>query len=764
MGVGFGLGSQNGFTLDLAANKGKGYSEGESVTHSNTAVRAGDAINLASGEDTNLKGAVVSANQVQAQVGGDLNLVSQQDIDNYKSKQQDASVGISLCIPPFCYGVSGSAAFSQQKIDSNYASVTEQTGIKAGDGGFQIEVKGNTDLKGAVIASTDKAVADGKNSLTTGTLTHSDIKNTAEYDASSLNLSGGYGILGKDRDGNASATAGGQKLPSEGGVSAGTPVVLTAGGEDSSKTLSGISGGRITITDEGKQRQLTGESADEAVAGINRDVSSDKDGSNALDKIFDREEIEAGFEITGQFVRNVGTFLDDRARASAAAKQELEAEQAKPADQQDGQKMAALILAIEDNKTWDVGGTGRALVSALSGAAGGNVTGSTTQMLQGAAINYLQGLAAEQVKHIADELDSEAARTALHAIVGCAGAAAQNQSCGSGALGAGASVVLNNLLDALNNDKSATEEEKQTRLNIVGSLIAGITSATGGDAAAAANAAQIETANNHLSDHEMRALARELNGCEQRKDCTPIAQAYMDKHLANKETFEKVCEVSMDACKIMASEMYDAIYKFQTLGYYSELDGQAADILLAFQQMNVQAQQDASGTITLPTAEAMVEAMGFNPKDEKAKAIILTIAAVVAGKAVGGPKGEVKLLPKPGSTTVPASGVGANAQFKFDDGQIGKKLGRHVKDYGGNPGNPADRQMVIDKIQDIGNNPEKVIPGTFAGQGNGGTRGNVFFRIKGNDVVITKPDGTFVTIMKDGINNPSVKNALKGNP
>ncbi|MFG7963200.1 hypothetical protein, partial [Pseudomonas aeruginosa] len=123
-----------------------------------------------------------------------------------------------------------------------------------------------------------------------------------------------------------------------------------------------------------------------------------------------------------------------------------------------------------------------------------------------------------------------------------------------------------------------------------------------------------------------------------------------------------------------------------------------------------------------------------------------------------------KLLPKPGSTTVPTSGVGANAQFKVDSGQLGKKLGQHVEDFGGSAKNPADRQMVLDKIQDIGNNPEKVIPGKFAGQGSGGTRGDVFFRIKGDDVVVTKPDGTFVTIMKDGINNTSVKNALKGNP
>ncbi|WP_445374901.1 hypothetical protein ACSLVK_02320 [Photorhabdus tasmaniensis] len=62
----------------------------------------------------------------------------------------------------------------------------------------------------------------------------------------------------------------------------------------------------------------------------------------------------------------------------------------------------------------------------------------------------------------------------------------------------------------------------------------------------------------------------------------------------------------------------------------------------------------------------------------------------------------------------------------------------------------------------IGNNADKTILGVFAGQGPNGTRGDVFFKIKGNDVVVTKPDGTFITILKDGVNNTSVKNALKG--
>ena len=81
------------------------------------------------------------------------------------------------------YGFAASANIGQQKIDSDYRSVTEQSGIQAGDGGFDIRVQNNTDLKGALIASTERAAAEGRNRLETGTLTVSDIKNKAEYDA-----------------------------------------------------------------------------------------------------------------------------------------------------------------------------------------------------------------------------------------------------------------------------------------------------------------------------------------------------------------------------------------------------------------------------------------------------------------------------------------------------------------------------------------------------------------------------------------------------
>ena len=48
--------------------------------------------------------------------------------------------------------------------------------------------------------------------------------------------------------------------------------------------------------------------------------------------------------------------------------------------------------------------------------------------------------------------------------------------------------------------------------------------------------------------------------------------------------------------------------------------------------------------------------------------------------------------------------------------QLGKKLGEHVQDFGGNPSNIADRQKVIEIIQDIADHPDTVINGTFAGQ------------------------------------------------
>ncbi|PPA77503.1 hypothetical protein C4E15_05640 [Achromobacter spanius] len=108
----------------------------------------------------------------------------------------------------------------------------------------------------------------------------------------------------------------------------------------------------------------------------------------------------------------------------------------------DASSMSALMDELQRTQDWSAGGKYGLVLLALSGAAGANVTGSTGAFVQSAAVNYLQGLGAAQVKQIADSLgrdpQSEAARAALHGIVGCAGAAGQGAACASGALGASA--------------------------------------------------------------------------------------------------------------------------------------------------------------------------------------------------------------------------------------------------------------------------------------------------------------------------------------
>ncbi len=152
--------------------------------------------------------------------------------------------------------------------------------------------------------------------------------------------------------------------------------------------------------------------------------------------------------------------------------------------------------ADELNANWGPSGTYRQVLTALSVAAGGNVTGGLGQFAQNATVAYLQELGANQVKQIADNLGSEEARAALHAIVGCAGAAAGSQSCGAGAMGAATSSVLGSLL-APSTNLSASERE--ARDNLVTSLVAGVAAVSGQNVATATGAGKIEMENNQIS-------------------------------------------------------------------------------------------------------------------------------------------------------------------------------------------------------------------------------------------------------------------------
>ncbi|MBR8656524.1 hemagglutinin repeat-containing protein, partial [Achromobacter sp. Marseille-Q0513] len=496
-----------------------------------------------SGGDTTFKGASGKAEQIIASVGSNLLLESLQDTSKYDAKNQSAGIGASICLTGTCTSsISANAGAGQMKSD--FKSVTEQTGLWAGDGGFLIDVKSNTTLIGSVIASSDKAVADGLNKLSTGTLVTEDVKNKANYSAYQVSVGGGIGLGGGDKSGGTglgttkdNQVAGGASkeastsLPSSGNVSIKPPMVAAASGSGSSTTGSAISGGTIVIRDEAGQQALTGKTAAETIASLNRDTS---DTLNALKPIFDKEKIQAGFDIMAEASRQTGQFLTNRAEEADALERAYKAETNPVLKEQ-------LKAEYQDALKWTVSGEYGRTLSIVMGAASGNVTGSAGEFVQRAAVSYLQALGTAQVKEVADALNSEVARAALQGLVGCAGAAAQRASCTAGASGAAASVVLNNLLDSWSGKtaEGLTAEEKQTHTNIITSLVAGVGAALGGDSRVAALAAQIETENNYLGqigtdsarseqvryDRLMSECQKGIqNSCEQAKEMNAMSE------------------------------------------------------------------------------------------------------------------------------------------------------------------------------------------------------------------------------------------------
>ncbi|MBV5096455.1 VENN motif pre-toxin domain-containing protein, partial [Tenebrionicola larvae] len=320
-----------------------------------------------------------------------------------------------------------------------------------------------------------------------------------------------------------------------------------------------------------------------------------------------------------------------------------------------------------------------------------------------------------------------------------------------------ASAMTEHLVSALYGKKASELSADEKRL--VSSLVTiagGLAGAAGteGDlsmAAPGANAAKVEVTNNSLSDIAESVAAGKTPEQKAQEHVKAENERYRQENCAGMSA--EACSVQMykqrlEALKDTASFGVDFVPVVGDIKSFAEAQS-ALDYLVAAVGI-IPGAGDAAGKV-IKAAETALK------KGELAEASTLINKA---SKELSGH------LPSPGQTSLPGSGVGSGAAFSVTNAQLGKKLGKHVEDFGGNASNAADRQRVLDIINDIGSNPDKVVAGKFAGQGagSGASRGDVFFRIKGNDVVVTKPDGSFVTILKDGINNTSVKNALKGDP
>ncbi|HWV04810.1 hemagglutinin repeat-containing protein [Ralstonia sp.] len=298
IGVSYGTG---GFGVSASMSKAHGDANSDAQTQNNSHINASDTVTIVSGGDTNIVGANVNANKVLADIGGNLNLASTQDSSRSTAHQESSGGGFSISQG----GGSASFSHSNGSASGNYAGVNEQSGIQAGAGGFDINVKGNTDLKGAVIAS---AATPDKNQLTTGTLTFSDVQNHSDYNASSSGFSLGGSI------GNGGSTY--NRTPGKSAAGGAPMLSQNDSGSENATTHSAVSQGTITITNQDKQKQDIA-SLNRDTANTNGTVSKAPDLQNLLNN---QADTMAAAQAAGAAIaRDIGSYADAKKAAADAA-------------------------------------------------------------------------------------------------------------------------------------------------------------------------------------------------------------------------------------------------------------------------------------------------------------------------------------------------------------------------------------------------------------------------------------------------------------
>uniref|UniRef100_UPI00066FC299 glycohydrolase toxin TNT-related protein n=1 Tax=Frateuria defendens TaxID=2219559 RepID=UPI00066FC299 len=382
---------QNGFTIELAAAMARAKADGDGHANHASEVTAGNVLSLSSGRDTTLHGAQASGDTVLANVGRNLDLTSTQDTQTYKELDQSASAGLSLCIPPICYGSSSaSVSYSQTNIRNNYQSVTAQTGIQAGQGGYDIHVGGNTNLTGGAIASTADA---SQNLLDTGSFSYSDLKNKADYSASQMGATVSASFGGGGGDGGGGGNAGGGSDTGAGanasqGFSMGVMPSLSIpqSHDASSTTPAGLASGTLTIRDNPGQD----------LSGLNRDVTA-LDGNGVanrfdVDKVKERLQLgQVAGQVGMQAAGDIGQALTqpyEKAAVQAVKDQQalqsgLLSDEGRQAVQSDLNQQMAIMNANQGTfDTWKAGGAGETLLHTGIGAIAAGMGGGNA--LQGA--------------------------------------------------------------------------------------------------------------------------------------------------------------------------------------------------------------------------------------------------------------------------------------------------------------------------------------------------------------------------------------------
>ncbi|WP_285541324.1 hemagglutinin repeat-containing protein, partial [Brucella sp. NBRC 12950] len=333
-------------------NYGQGKGNDTTVTNINTHVTGSGTVYVNSGNDTNLRGATVSGETVIADIGGDLNIESQLDTATAKANQVNVSGGVGTNAQG---QTSGGISGSYQTAKGDAAIVSEQSGIHAGEGGFDIKVDGNTKLTGGLITSE----ADPENNrLETGTLEFEDLDTHSKWKADTYG--GGFGASG--------------------------PLVsppIKEGESETGKALSAISPGEIIITDPNNQQQN--------IDDLRRDTT---DTNTSLPGIPDLQKLLSEQLKTQQ--------LYDDAAAKAANMIGTKASDLANAAYERGDK--------DEYEFWKEGGPGRAALHAIAGGLLGGVT-DFSGMLSGALGGASSALLAPKIRELVAEFVKESGLT-----------------------------------------------------------------------------------------------------------------------------------------------------------------------------------------------------------------------------------------------------------------------------------------------------------------------------------------------------------------
>lgn len=472
-GVSLNFGSGISLGITAGGNKGKGYTDAEQTTyrHSHVGSKEGPTV-VMSGGDTNIKGAQVTGKGIAVRAAN-LNIESLQDTADYHSRQQNIKGQVTVG-----YGVSASGDYSKSKINAEHRSVSEQSGLFAGDDGFDVQVGGHTQLTGGIITASQSAEEQGKNRFQSGSISQIDLHNISKYDGSSIGFGTSVAVSGKTL--GQEQQAGKIQLSD---VARQNASGFSSGyGRDSdhqeSTTHSGIGTRNIILTDEAGQLAKTGYGTDKAIQLAYTDIRTEdaQAQSGSLKNRFDADKVQSELDLQrtvsqefSQTSQQVNKAINQKIDAinSELEKGNLsDAEKNKLETQRDNWQYSKVLLNM--------------VASGLSAPtqSGAGIAAATAAP----AVSYEIG---QYFK--AQGQDGSLKHIVAHAILGAAVSAAGDNNVLAGALSAGgseaAAPLISQWLYQEADGSKLTAEQKDTVNAITSALGAATGAAVGGTAA-----------------------------------------------------------------------------------------------------------------------------------------------------------------------------------------------------------------------------------------------------------------------------------------